>query len=195
RRVIAHRRATAPEQTQADIRAGIAESLRFGMTLLGDIASGGTSWDALAEPPLWAVAYYELLGLSTERAAAAWEAWKWWHRARPASPTCRAGVSPHAPYSVRSSLFFGAVTSDMPVATHLAESRAELWLLGDRCGPFVPFLKELGVWDPEGLAEGPDHILRLMNGLNPVAFVHGNFLRADHPIPDNGAIVYCPRTH
>ena len=83
----------------------------------------------------------------------------------------------------------------MPVATHLAESRAELWLLGDRCGPFVPFLKELRVWDSEGLAEGPDHILRLMNGRNPVAFVHGNYLAPDAPIPDNGAIVYCPRTH
>ena len=42
------------------------------------------------------------------------------------------------------------------IATHLAETLPELWLLGDRCGPFVDFLKELGVWDPEGLAEGPD---------------------------------------
>jgi cytosine/adenosine deaminase-related metal-dependent hydrolase len=195
RQVIAHRRAVTLEQTQADIRAGIDECLRFGTTLVGDIASGGASWDALAEAPLRAVVYYELLGLSKERAAAACEAWNWWHRARSASPTCRAGVSPHAPYSVRASLFLGAATADVPVATHLAESRAELWLLGDRCGPFVPFLKELGAWDPEGLAEGPDHILRLMNGLNPVAFAHSNYLRAEDPFPNNGAIVYCPRTH
>jgi cytosine/adenosine deaminase-related metal-dependent hydrolase len=195
RQVIAHRRATAPEQTQADIRAGLAECLRYGTTLVGDIASGGASWDALAEAPLRAVVYYELLGLSEERAATAWEAWKWWHRARPRRRYCRPGVSPHAPYSVRSSLFLGAATADMPVATHLAETRAELWLLGDRCGPFVAFLKDLGVWSPDGLAEGPDHVLRLMNGLNPVAFAHGNYLRPDAPVPDNGTIVYCPRTH
>jgi cytosine/adenosine deaminase-related metal-dependent hydrolase len=195
RQVIAHRRTTTAEQTQADIRAGVAECLRYGTTLVGDVASGGASWDVLDEAPLRAVVYYELLGLSEERAATAWEAWKWWHRAHPRRPCCRPGVSPHAPYSVRSSLFLEAATSDIPIATHLAETRAELWLLGDRCGPFVAFLKELGAWDPAGLAEGPDQILREMKGLNPVALAHGNYLRPDAPIPDNGAIVYCPRTH
>src|SRR5262249_39556734 len=29
----------------------------------------------------------------------------------------------------------------------------------------------------------------------PVLYVHGNFLRPDAPIPRNGSIVYCPRTH
>jgi cytosine/adenosine deaminase-related metal-dependent hydrolase len=198
RQVIAHRRAITPEQTQADIRAGIDECLRFGTTLVGDIASGGASWDVLAEAPLRAVVYYELIGLSKERAATAWEAWQWWHRARPQLPSCRAGISPHAPYSVWWPLFFGAVIAhptDLPVATHLAETRAELWLLGDRCGPLVDFLKELSAWDPGGLAGGPDDILRLMSARNPVAFAHGNYLRPDAPIPDNGAIVYCPRTH
>jgi cytosine/adenosine deaminase-related metal-dependent hydrolase len=195
RQVIAHRRAITPEQTQADIRAGIEECLRFGTTLVGDIASGGASWDALAEAPLRAVVYYELIGLSKERAAAAWEAWKWWHRAHRRRRDCCPGVSPHAPYSVRASLFLGAAAADVPAATHLAESRGELWLLGDRCGPLVPFLKDLGVWDPEGLAEGPDHVLRLMTGLNPVVFAHGNYLSPEAPIPANGTIVYCPRTH
>ncbi len=195
RQVIAHRRTITPEQTQTDIRAGIDQCLRFGTTLVGDIASGGASWDALADAPLGAVVYFELIGLSKERAAAACEAWNWWHRARNATPTCQAGVSPHAPYSVRASLFLGAATADIPAATHLAESRAELWLLGDRCGPFVPFLRELGAWDPEGLVDGPDHVLRLMDGRNPVALAHGNFLRADDPIPENVTIVYCPRTH
>jgi cytosine/adenosine deaminase-related metal-dependent hydrolase len=195
RQVIAHRRTTTPEQTQADIRAGLAECLRYGTTLVGDIASGGASWDALVDAPLRAVVYYELIGLSTERAAASWEAWKWWHLARPESPTCRAGVSPHAPYSVWWPVFTGAARSDMPAATHLAESSAELMLLGDRCGPFVPFLKELGIWEPESLAQGPEHVLRMMSGRNPVAFFHGNYLPADTPVPDNGTIIYCPRTH
>jgi cytosine/adenosine deaminase-related metal-dependent hydrolase len=198
RQVIAHRRTVTPEQTQADIRAGIDECLRFGTALVGDIASSGASWEALAEAPLRAVVYYELLGLTRERAAAAWEAWRWWHRSLPDLPDCRPGVSPHAPYSARWELFLGAATFvQIPVAIHLCESRAELWLLGDRCGPFVDFLKELGAWDPAGLAESPDEILRVMEGVNPVTFAHGNYLSSDGPVPvpDNGTLVYCPRTH
>ena len=44
RQVIAHRRGTTPEQIETDIRAGLAESLRHGTTLLGDISAGGCSW-------------------------------------------------------------------------------------------------------------------------------------------------------
>ncbi len=193
--MIAHRRTTTREQTQADIRAGIAECLRYGTTLVGDIASDGASWDALAGAPLRAVVYYEQLGLTEARAAAAAEGWKWWRRALEHSPTCRPGLSPHAPYSAHWWLFMSAATSGVPVATHLAESRPEIWLLRVRCGPFVDFLKDLGVWDPAGLADGPDAVLRWTTGLNPVVFAHGNYLRADSPIPGNGAIVYCPRTH
>jgi cytosine/adenosine deaminase-related metal-dependent hydrolase len=39
RGVIAYRRTRTPEQVQADIRAGLAECLRFGTTLVVDIAS------------------------------------------------------------------------------------------------------------------------------------------------------------
>ena len=45
RLVIAHRRHRTPEQVQADVRTGLAESLRFGTTLLGDISGDGGSWD------------------------------------------------------------------------------------------------------------------------------------------------------
>src|SRR5262249_15986197 len=105
RQVIAHRRTRTPEQTQVDIRAGIDECLRFGTPLVGDIASGGASWDALAEAPLRAVVYYELIGLPRERAAAALEGWRWWHCSLPELSDCRPGVSPHAPYSARRELF------------------------------------------------------------------------------------------
>src|SRR5262249_25156993 len=103
---------------------------------------------------------------------------------------------PHAPYSARRAIFaLGKMSVQVPIAIHLAESRAELTLLGDRSGSFVEFLKEVGAWDPAGLVESPEDVLELMNGVNPVAFAHGNYLRANAPVPDNGAIVYCPRTH
>src|ERR1700751_5635762 len=62
RQVIAYRRSRTPEQIAGDIQAGIAESLRFGTTLVGDIAAGGASWDHLANAPLRAIIFYELIG-------------------------------------------------------------------------------------------------------------------------------------
>jgi cytosine/adenosine deaminase-related metal-dependent hydrolase len=195
RGVIAHRRARSPEQVHADVAAGLAESLRCGTTLLADISGDGGTWDALAAAPLRAVIFREILGLPMDRAAKAWGDATAWLAAHPATPTCRPGLGPHAPYSVRSALFFAAATAGAPSSVHLAESAAERELLGHRRGPFVSFLRDLGVWAPDGLADDPEHVLRLFNGLTPVLFAHGNFLRADSPIPDNGTVVYCPRTH
>jgi cytosine/adenosine deaminase-related metal-dependent hydrolase len=195
RQVIAHRRDRSPEQVQADTRAGLEESLRFGTTLLGDISGDGGSWDALAGAPVWAVVFREFLGLPESRASGAWARLDDWLAAHPATPTCRPGVSPHAPYSVRASLFLAASTAGVPAAVHLAETAAEQELLVLRRGPFVPFLRELDVWDPGGLAKDVGSVLGLFNGLSPALFIHGNYLPPDAPVPRNGTIVYCPRTH
>src|SRR5436190_5760082 len=105
RAVIRHRRAQSPERVEEDIRAGLLESLSYGTTLLGDIASQGGSWPMLAVAPVRAVVFYELLGLPPDRAEHALAGAKVWLEAHPATPTCRPGLSPHAPYSVRHSLF------------------------------------------------------------------------------------------
>ncbi len=195
RRIISHRRARTPEQVHTDIKAGLAECLRFGTTLLGDISGDGGSWDTLAEAPVRAVVFREFLGLPKDRASGAWERLDGWLASRIATPTLRSGASPHSPYSVRSSLFFAAAARGVPVAVHLAETAAEQELLVLRRGPFVSFLQDLGVWDPEGLAEDTDHVLRLLNGLAPTLIVHGNFLNPAAAIPPNAILVYCPRTH
>jgi cytosine/adenosine deaminase-related metal-dependent hydrolase len=195
KQVIAFRRSRSSEQVQADIREGVAESVRFGTTLLGDISGDGGSWDALAAAPLRAVVYREFLGLPADRASGAWERLDNWLASRTPTPTCSPGVSPHAPYSVRSSLFFAAATRGAPVATHLAETPTENELLMLRRGPFVPFLQDLGVWDPGGLAEDFDHVLSLLSGVEPTLIVHGNYLPPDTDLPANASLVYCPRTH
>jgi cytosine/adenosine deaminase-related metal-dependent hydrolase len=193
--VIAFRRARTAEQVREDVRAGLEEAIKFGTTLLGDVAAEGATWDALAAAPLRAVVFRELIGLSDERAAAAWGALVAWLLSRPASATCRPGISPHAPYSARASLFFAAACEGVPVMTHLAETAAERRLLLDRQGPFVGFLKGLGAWAPDGLADSPDHVLRLTSSLSPVLYAHGNDLRPDEAVPANGTVVFCPRTH
>jgi cytosine/adenosine deaminase-related metal-dependent hydrolase len=195
RRVIAHRRGRSPEQVQADVRAGAAECLASGTTLVGDISGDGTSWDLLAQASLRAVVFREILGLPEDRATRACADLDEWLGRHPALATCRPGASPHAPYSVRASLFLGVTSRGVPTAIHLAETAAEEQLLADRRGPFVEFLKELGVWAPDGLAEGFEHVLRLCGGRTPVLLVHCNYLRPDAPIPPNASVVYCPRTH
>jgi cytosine/adenosine deaminase-related metal-dependent hydrolase len=195
RQVISYRRTRSPEQLQADIRSGLVDTIRAGVTLLGDISGDGSSWNALQDAPLRAVVFRELLGLTRDRARDGVYALDDWLSQQLDTPQCRAGISPHAPYSVRWALFFHSASRDRPVTVHLAESREEMELLLARTGPFVPFLQELGVWDPEGLAEGPDHVLRLSSGANPVLFAHCNYLWANIFFPPNGTVVYCPRTH
>ncbi len=195
RQVIANRRSMSPQQIEMDVRAGLAESLRHGTTLLGDISGDGGSWEVLANAPLSAVVFREMLGLPEARASGAWERLDRWLESRIPTPTCRPGVSPHAPYSVRSSLFLAASTRGVPVAVHLAETTDEQELLLLRSGAFVPLLRELEVWAPEGLAKDTQHVLNLLNGLSLTLLIHCNYLEPSASIPSNCTIVYCPRTH
>jgi len=200
RQVIAHRRNRTPEQVQADVRAGLAECLRFGTTLLGDISGDGGSWDVLAAAPVRSVVFCEMLGLPEERVEAARVAATSWVVAHSATPNSRPGVSPHAPYSVHVNLFNKAnelgQEFHIPVATHLGETAAELQLLRQHTGPFAEFLQELGVWEPEGLVSSEMHALRHCCRSNVrTLFVHGNYLPPTAVVPRSGTIVYCPRTH
>jgi cytosine/adenosine deaminase-related metal-dependent hydrolase len=192
RRVIAFRRTRTSEQVQGDIAAGIAECVRHGTTSIGDIAGGGASWKPLSEAPCRAVVFHELLGLSEERAKQSRQDAQVWLNQHPAKDRCAAGLSPHAPYSVRSILYSVLSASTLPIATHLAETMAELELLRSRRGPFVDFLKELNGWDPGGLIADPLDVIRMLpRGI----FVHGNYLDPRTPFLPAQTLVICPRTH
>lgn len=195
RQVIAHRRRRTVEQIEADIRSGLAECLRHGTTLIGDISAAGASWDILESAPIRAVVFHEVLGLPSDRATRAWQDFDRWLAEHPATATCRPGVSAHAPYSVRESLFRTASTAGLPAAIHIAETAEEQELLMHHKGPFVSFLRELGAWAPDGLVDDTARVMRLFEGTTPALFVHGNYLAPDARIPANGTIVYCPRTH
>jgi aminodeoxyfutalosine deaminase len=195
RRVIAYRRGRTVDEVTSDVAIGIANSLRYGTTLVGDIAAEGITWDQLSAAPIRAVVFREVIGLNEERAAASWEGFEWWRRALEPTQTCRPGVSPHAPYSVAESLLEQAVAAGLPLTSHVAETQAELDLLSDQQGPFVPFLQELGVWQPESLVKDVRRFLQPGNGFRPNLSVHCNYLPAETPISSFGTVVYCPRTH
>lgn len=199
RGVIGHRRAMSRAEVEHAIDLGIRESLDSGTTLLGDISGGGLSWDRLSQAPLRSVVYYEMLGLPRDRARRAWAEAAAWLAAHPATATCRPGLSPHAPYSVRDSLYSLAVRrarrDGVPLCTHLAEFAAELQLLDRHQGPLVDFLSGVGAWDPTGLVDGVNELLRRHLTAPAAAFAHGNYLTATSPVPPGGTVVYCPRTH
>jgi aminodeoxyfutalosine deaminase len=193
RGVIAHRRAQPAASVAADIRAGLDEALRFGTTLIGDITAGGSSWDAFTSAPTWAVCFRELLGLPAGRVPTVWADVVAWMHDHPDTPTCRAGVSPHAPFSVHKALIEAAARL-WPVCVHLAESDSERELIEQRTGPFVPFLKDLGAWDPNGLAPSWDWVAWKVSRSPAGLLAHGNHL-SPTSIPEGAAVVYCPRTH
>jgi cytosine/adenosine deaminase-related metal-dependent hydrolase len=201
RQVIAHRRSRTREQTRQDVQAGLSECLRFGTTLVGDISGDGASWDVLEGAPLRAVVFRELLGLTQERAQQALADADAWLQSHRATATCRPGLSPHAPYSARADLIGRskglAEKHNAPVAIHLAESAAEMELMRRRSGPLVPFLKELGVWDAEGLADSPAQVMRAASWRLriPQLFIHGNYLARNAAVRPRDTVVYCPRTH
>lgn len=196
RDVIAYRRTRTAEQVRDDIRAGLDECLNYGTTLVGDISFGGDTWEALAEAKVRAVVFWELIGLSVERAEAARSSALEWVQRHAGTATCRPGLSPHSPYSARESLMRGA-GREMPVAIHLGESPGELELIRSRTGPFVPFLQQLGAWDASGLIRSFDDIFTANREARHALFVHCNYLEEECArFFDSGiSLVYCPRTH
>jgi cytosine/adenosine deaminase-related metal-dependent hydrolase len=199
RQVTEYRRIVSAAQVCHDIERGIRESLAAGTTTLGDISSQGLSQSILAASPFRSIVFYEILGLSKARASAGWNAACSWLREHPASDTCRPGLSPHAPYSVRHSLFRAAAnrsrTGKIPLAIHLAETEEELQLLREHTGPFAEFLRGFGAWDASGFVSSVEDVMQWCRRADCAVIAHGNFLNPTMPRPKNTTVVYCPRTH
>ena len=204
RGVIAYRQTRTFEQTQADIRAGLAECLKFGTTLIGDIASEGASWDAVSEAKTRAVVFFEMIGLSEERFAATLGREMEWRRSLSNNlQLCRPGRSPHAPYSAGAACYV-SIPLGVPSSTHLAETKTEAELLEKREGAFVQFLKDVGAWDGADFVADWEFIAWMSSAEYPLPqdmrrppalFAHCNYLSPDIPFSSNQSIVYCPRTH
>jgi aminodeoxyfutalosine deaminase len=199
RRVIAYRRSHSATKIDDDIQIGLKSAIASGSTLIGDISAEGASWMALADAPLRAVVFHELLGLSPERARQAEVIGLGWLNEHVPTATCRAALSPHAPYSVHKSLFqlASGITDnyDVPLTTHLAETRDELQLLTHHRGPFEPFLKELSAWELSGLAASLEEVIGCCLAASPLLLVHCNYLSPQVELHPYTTIVYCPRTH
>lgn len=124
-------------------RRGLQTCFALGVTTIADTGDSGAAIQALAEAGGSGIAYQEVFGphpaqlhesLAGLRTKVA-ELSRW------ASGRVRIGVSPHAPYTV-SGLLFRSVAEwsraeALPLAVHVAESRAETKLLQDASGAFA----------------------------------------------------------
>ncbi len=147
------------------------------------------------------VAFRELIGLRSESQSPQVEIAEQWL----ASTNNFAALSPHAPYSVAMPLLVALVAISkerhVPVAMHLAETRAELEFLATGQGEFADMLRAFGAMPSNGLSTGlrPFDYLRALAQSPRALIVHGNYLADDEieflAARPHMSVVYCPRTH
>ena len=142
-------------------RRGLADCYASGVTTIADTGDSGATIQALAEADGSGVAYQEVFGphpgqlgesLKSLQARVS-QLCRW------ATNRVRIGVSPHAPYTVSGPLL-GAVAEwstaeQLPLATHVAESPAEVRLLSGGTGPFAEAWRARGIPLPEPSGQSP----------------------------------------
>jgi len=183
---------------------GVARSLAAGMTTVADICSrwNAASWHRSS--PLRTVAFLELVGLSPETVPRTMSKARQELRGLTGHDLLYPGLAPHAPYSTSKGLVCSALRlgrdRGVPLAVHVAESRAERQMLEDGSGELAARLRFFRAlprhWKPTRCS--PVELLADWGILDSGALlVHCNRLspsdiglleRAGNPV------VYCPRS-
>ncbi|HEY0994359.1 MAG TPA: amidohydrolase family protein [Gemmatimonadaceae bacterium] len=147
----AKRRVLSRDDLLDAARLGIVEGLHAGITTYADTCDSGVAFDAMLEAGVRGVMYQEVFGpdpaqcepsLAELRAKVA--------ALRPReSALVRAGISPHAPYTVSDALFAACATlardERLPMAVHVAEGVHESELVERAGGIFAEGLRKRGV--------------------------------------------------
>jgi cytosine/adenosine deaminase-related metal-dependent hydrolase len=195
----------APEILDA-LDAALAEAVRCGTAVVGDISNTLVTVAPLIRSPLAAVVFYELIrfnapdprGFVDEATAAL--------AALPASEHVRTSLAAHAPYSV-APLVLRAIREAVdreplaPCSIHLSESVEELEFIRTGGGPWRALLDDVGSWDPLWVPPGgtPVQFLDESGFLDArVLAVHGvQVTDADlERLAARGAtLVTCPRSN
>ena len=110
-------------------RLGASECLRSGIGTIGDASFTGAAAHACADLGLTGIVYLEVFGDDPDTARARFSELAD-DVADALSDRLRVGVSPHAPYTTSGEVYEACADLGVPLATHVAESRAEQdWLL------------------------------------------------------------------
>lgn len=146
--------ALTTEDCAVSARWGCLEALRAGITTIGATEDSGASLGVLAALGMRGVVFREVFGPAPEQAEDALAGLRERVRAMRVQETdlVRAGISPHAPYTVSDRLFELAAdfarAEGLPLAIHAAESEAERLLVACGAGPFADGLHRRGIATP-----------------------------------------------
>ena len=185
------------------VRQGIAQCVKYGVTCVGDISQNvEIVRPILREGPIRSVSFGECLGIGERR----WRFEELFEKAIRSEPNpfCKAGLSPHAPYTVDEAGYSKIrVEQSMgyPVSTHVAETPDEAAFLRDSTGPLRELYRRIGT-DP-GPAVGcweDSPVEWLCRRYRPTdwLFAHVNYCSDSdlEDLADAGvSVVWCPRTH
>ena len=170
-------KAERPSEEYLDAaRRGLAECWAMGVTTIADTGDSGAVIRALAEAGGSGVVYHEVFGPHPDQLDESLAALRQAVRslARHAGGRVRLGVSPHAPYTVSGPLFAAtaayAQAEGLPLAVHLAESRAESDLMERAAGAFA------AAWGRRGIPLPP------LPGRTPVEWL------AEHGVLGHGTL-------
>jgi cytosine/adenosine deaminase-related metal-dependent hydrolase len=208
-------RASTPPDIARSVRLGIQLSLAAGVAAVGDIAGSPrgspelTPLYTLASSPLSGVSFLEFFAIGS-REQASIQTLQSAGLQLPTFARIRAGLQPHAPYSVGLAGYLAAAELadrfNLPQSTHLAESAAEQEFIAHARGPHRALLESLGLWNDDlarslGAGRSPVQHLRPWlerpAGRPPKLLVHLNQL-SDEDVAlvasSRSAAVYCPRS-
>lgn len=203
-RLIVLRRAPGQvERETAAATAGGWDSLRAGVTCVGDISRRNIAWRGLQNVPVRKVCFAELLSIADHPPRNPSELTAALDEMPGDDRLLTRGISPHAPYTVPADQIAAAISlarqRDLAWTTHWAETREEVaFLAGDPAAlpAVLNSLAAAGGIAPPGAKPG-EFLRRLTEG-TPGAVVHGNYLTsADMAVlaADGHTLVYCPRAH
>ena len=178
--------------------------VRSGTTTVADIEAVPELLPATWEStPLRVVSLLEMIGITNRRLPEAILADVLHKLSSLPNGRCRAGLSPHAPYSTLPKLLrlsaAAARSRKYPVAVHIAESAPEYAMFKHRTGPMFDWMRKSGRDMADcGLGTPLQHVDRcgLLN--RRVMAIHLNYLGRDDVslvAQRQAHVVHCPRSH
>jgi 5-methylthioadenosine/S-adenosylhomocysteine deaminase len=151
-RLTAAKRAVYSQESLLDAaRLGIEEGIRAGITTYADTCDSGVVLQAMRDAGVRGIMYQEVFGPDPAQCQESLAALKQKMRthATIATELVRAGISPHAPYTVSDELFRAAaeyaISDDLPMAIHIAEGELEQELITRGEGKFAEGLRRRGI--------------------------------------------------
>lgn len=191
------------EREGAAVAEGAWQSLRAGVTCVGDISRRNLAWSVLKSLPIRKVCFVELLTLADHPPRNPDEL-RTGVRAVAEDRLLTVGVTPHAPYSVpadqiRATIALAAEIR-RPWTIHLAETPEEVAFLRGGKGALAPMIERLleqcGVTSPSCSPVGL--LVDCARGLQRGSVAHANYVTEDEfgQLAETGhSVIYCPRSH